>query len=54
VIAAMEAQPPASHDTAPWPIAWLLGTLAALLVIAAYLPHHPLHLARMGWQRLRR
>lgn len=52
VIAAMRAQQPAHHDRAPWPIAWLLATLAALLVIGAYLPPRPWQLLRLAWQRL--
>ena len=53
VIAAMHRQQPARHDTAPWPIAWLLATLAGLLVVAAHLPQHPLHVARQWARKLR-
>jgi len=54
VIAAMHAQQPARHDTAPFPVSWLLATLAGLLVIAAYLPQHSLKWVQMGWRKLHR
>ena len=41
VLSAMNAQKPARRDTAPYPINWLLASLAGLLIIAAYLPKHP-------------
>jgi mxaL protein len=50
VITAMRALKPARHDSAPLPIGWLLAVVAGLLVIAAFLPQHPLYLARQ-WAR---
>jgi mxaL protein len=42
VLSAMNAQKPARRDTAPYPINWILASIAGLLVIAAYLPKHPI------------
>lgn len=42
VLSAMKAQKPARRDTAPYSINWLLASIAGLLVIAAYLPKHPM------------
>ncbi len=42
VLTAMKAQTPAKRDTAPYAINWLLAIIAGLLVIAAYLPKHPM------------
>jgi mxaL protein len=50
VITAMRALKPARHDSAPFPIGWLLAAVAGLLVIAAGVPQHPLYLARQ-WAR---
>jgi mxaL protein len=50
VIAAMHALKPARHDSARFPIGWLLSAIAGMLVIAACLPQHPLYLARQ-WAR---
>lgn len=42
ILQAMEAQKPARRDIAPFGLHWLLASLAGLLLIAAYLPKHPI------------
>lgn len=42
ILQAMEAQKPARRDVAPFGLHWLLASLAGLLLIAAYLPKHPI------------
>jgi len=46
VLSAMRAQKPARRDTAPLEIHWMLAALAGLLLLAAYLPRHPLGIIR--------
>ncbi len=41
ILSAMKTQKPARRDVAPFQINWLLATIAGLLIIAAYLPKHP-------------
>lgn len=47
VLSAMKSQPAAHRDTAPYELDWLLATIAGLLLIAAYVPKHPVKAARM-------
>lgn len=54
VIAALKEQPPARRGWAPMEVNWLLAALAALLLLAAYVPPHPQHLIRTLWLRRRR
>ena len=42
ILEAMKAQKPARRDVAPFGLHWLLASLAGLLLIAAYLPKHPI------------
>lgn len=42
ILEAMKAQKPARRDVAPFGLHWLLASLASLLLIAAYLPKHPI------------
>jgi mxaL protein len=51
VIAALKEQPPVRRDWAPMEANWLLAALAALLLVAAYVPSHPRHLIRALWLR---
>lgn len=51
VIAAMHAQKPARRDTASLHIDWLLALLAALCIVAACVPQHPLQLLRRAGRR---
>jgi mxaL protein len=51
VLAAMKQQKPARRDTAPLEIHWILATLAGLLLLAAYLPRHPLGVLRHRLQK---
>lgn len=53
VLSAMKAQKPARRDTAPYPINWLLASISGLLVIAAYLPKHPIKQFRQYLATLR-
>ncbi len=53
VLSAMKAQKPARRDTAPYSINWLLASIAGLLVIAAYLPKHPIKQFRQYLSGLR-
>ncbi len=46
VQAAMSAQKPARRDLAPFPLSWIIAALAGLLLLAAYVPRHPLQLLR--------
>lgn len=46
VLQRMRTLPPVKRDTAPWPIDWLLGLLAAGLIITTYLPKHRLAIWR--------
>lgn len=41
VLAAMKQQKPAKRDIAPFGIAWLLASLAGLLLLSAYMSKHP-------------
>jgi mxaL protein len=41
ILAAMKEQKPARRDVAPFGLHWVLATLAALLLVSAYLPKHP-------------
>lgn len=41
VKAAMSAQKPARRDLAPFPMSWIIATLAGLVLLAAYIPRHP-------------
>ncbi len=41
VLGAMKLQKPARRDIAPFDIGWLLSSLAALLLLAAYMSKHP-------------
>jgi mxaL protein len=52
VLGAIREQPPARRDRAPFAIDWLLAALAGVLLVAAYLPHHPLKLFRRLRARL--
>ena len=47
VLGAIREQPPARRDRAPLVIDWLLAALAGVLLVAAYLPHHPRHFLRL-------
>jgi mxaL protein len=47
VLGAIRAQPPARRDRAPLTIDWLLAALAGVLLVVAYLPHHPRHFLRL-------
>jgi mxaL protein len=47
VLNAIRAQPPARRDLAPLTIDWLLAALAGVLLVVAYLPHHPRHFLRL-------
>ncbi len=47
ILEAMKAQKPARRDVAPFGLHWLLASLAGLLLIAAYLPKHPIKQIRM-------
>jgi len=51
VIHAMKNQKPARRDRAPLELSWILAGLAALLLLAAYVPQHPQHLMRALWWR---
>jgi len=51
VMTAIREQNPARRDRAPVQIDWLFAALAGLMLIAAYLPPHPLHVMRALWQR---
>jgi mxaL protein len=51
VMTAIREQKPARRDHAPLQIDWLFAALAGLMLIAAYLPPHPLHVVRALWQR---
>ena len=42
ILKAMKAQKPARRDVAPFGLHWILASLAGLLLIAAYLPKHPI------------
>jgi mxaL protein len=42
ILAAMKAQKPARRDIAPFGLHWILASLAGLVLIAAYLPKHPI------------
>jgi mxaL protein len=42
ILSAMKEQKPARRDVAPFGLHWLLASLAGLLLIAAYLPKHPI------------
>jgi mxaL protein len=52
VLGAIRAQPPARRDRAPLTIDWLLAALAGVLLVAAYLPHHPRHHLRLLRRKL--
>ncbi|HSI23022.1 MAG: vWA domain-containing protein [Methylophilaceae bacterium] len=54
VIAALKEQAPARRGWAPMEVSWLLAALAALLLLAAYVPPHPQHLIRALWLRRHR
>jgi mxaL protein len=54
VIAALKEQAPARRGWAPMEVNWLLAALAALLLLAAYVPPHPQHLIRALWLRRHR
>jgi mxaL protein len=54
VLSAIKEQPPARRDRAPMKIDGLLAALAALLLLAAYVPPHPQHLIRALWLRRHR
>ncbi len=41
VLASMKQQKPAKRDIAPFPINWLLASVAGLLLLAAYMSRHP-------------
>jgi len=41
ILEAMKAQKPARRDVAPFGLHWILASLAGLVLIAAYLPKHP-------------
>lgn len=41
ILSAMKNQKPARRDTAPYELHWILASLAGLLLIAAYMPKHP-------------
>ena len=51
VIHAMRQQKPARRDLAPLELSWILAGLAGLLLLGAYVPQHPLQLARTLWHR---
>lgn len=53
ILQAMEAQKPARRDIAPFGLHWLLASLAGLLLIAAYLPKHPIKQIR-AWVAARK
>ncbi len=40
---AMKTQKPARHDIAPFDLSWILASIAALLLLAAYVGRHPLN-----------
>lgn len=42
VLQAMKAQPPARRDIAPFPLSWILATLAGLSVLGIYASKHPI------------
>lgn len=39
---AMQQQKPARHDVAPFDLSWILSSIAALLLLAAYFTRHPI------------
>lgn len=49
---AMRQQRPARRDSAPYNLDWLLASLAATLLIAAYIPRHPGKALRLLWQHI--
>jgi mxaL protein len=53
ILQAMKAQKPARRDVAPFGLHWLLASLAGLLLIAAYLPKHPVKQIR-AWTEARK
>lgn len=53
VLAAMEDQTPARRDTAPFDLHWILATLAALVLIAAYVPKHPVRELKQTIKRIK-
>jgi mxaL protein len=46
ILSAMRELKPARRDTAPLEIHWILAALAGVLLLAAYLPRHPLGMLR--------
>lgn len=53
ILSAMKEQKPAKRDIAPYKIDWILASLAALLLLLAYFPRHPLQAMRGYFKRLR-
>lgn len=43
ILAAMKNQKPARRDIAPYDIQWILGSLAGLLLLMAYMPKQPIN-----------